>query len=98
MTKYRLRSNFEGNWEIQYEREVYNYQYDANAIIARQVKGLVWERTYAYPSNMKYATAKKELETLLAKEAYVPTILEPPLPKQDPKKQKSFFKSLFNFS
>lgn len=95
MTKYRLSRNFNGTWDIQHETKVSRYDHESGD--GRHVIATIWERNYSYPPNMKYAQAKKELETLLAKEAYIPVILVPPLPAKDPSK-KSFFKLLSNFS
>lgn len=94
MTKYRLKRNFNGTWDIQILEELLYYQYSEEQGKSIPITELKWRFYGTLPT---YKEAVQHINNKLAEKAYVPIILEPPFPDQDPTK-KSFFKSLFNFS
>ncbi len=94
MTKYRLRSNFNGTWDIQILQEFSQYSHEQG----KSVLNTYWRFYCTYPT---YVEAVKCINNELAKKAYVPIIIEPPFPDRDPTlppAKRNFFKLLSNFS
>lgn len=80
---YRLKSNFNGTWDIETEVERQHWFYDPDTQHNKCEMIKVWESEYGN-RNLNYNAAKREVEHRIAKAAFEPTFLTPPLPDRDP--------------
>lgn len=89
MSKYRLKSNFDGTWVIETEVESTSYfndpsEMDSNGYYRTKTKIVkVWQ-VKPYEFRLTYDKAKLLVEHRIARDAFVPVILMPPLPARDP--------------
>lgn len=83
MSKYRLKSNFDGTWDIETEVEKTSWHRcpDTQQNTYDLIK--VWESTYG-ERKLSYSAAKRVVESKISEEAFKPTFLTPPLPARDP--------------
>lgn len=92
---YRLKSNFDGTWDIETEVENTLYYNDISKIDDNGYhptrKEIVKEwRVMPHDSGISYSKAKLLVEHRIAKAAFKPTFLTPPLPNRDPLSRKRF--------
>lgn len=86
---YRLKSNFNGTWAVETEVEKTYYfndpsEIDSNGYYRSKTKIVKEWHGEPFARKLTYAEAKKELEQRIARDAFVPVILVPPLPDRDP--------------
>lgn len=82
---YRLKSNFDGTWDIETEVESIRHYNDPSEMDSN---GYYLTKTFwqvrAFDSKLTYARAKERVERRIAEAAFVPIILTPPFPDRDP--------------
>lgn len=91
---YRLKSNFNGSWDIETEVERPHWFYDPDTQQNKHEMVKVWESEYGN-RNLNYNAAKREVEHRMAKAAFEPTFLIPPLPNRDPTLPRKRFLGIF---
>jgi hypothetical protein len=89
MSKYRLKSNFGGTWDIETKVDgVFRYNdlstMDSNGNHPTKTEKVREWQVKPFDSELTYAEAKKRIERKMARDAFVPVILVPPFPEHDP--------------
>ena len=89
MSEYRLKSRFDGTWDIETKVDGVRRYNDLSKIDSNGNHPIKTEKVRewqvkAFDSELTYAKAKERIDRKMARDAFVPVILVPPLPEHDP--------------